>query len=244
MRTILCLGVTACTISACTIPEKQLVEADAPGAPFACLGMPLPSTADMQVTIAGTVADPFTGSTLPGASIEGYLVGVPTPIFTATAEANGAFSHEQGTGGVPRNAYLRTTLNGYITTSFYPAVPIVHDYSTNIQLLTQQDVATLAQVAQVTIDNTKGQILVAVVDCNGTPLSGATITTTPAGTIRYFVDGTPSPTAVATDMSGIAFVANVPAGNTTLSASASGMSLRSHNFDAVAGAFIQTDIQP
>lgn len=244
MRGVLCLAVTGCAIAACSIPEKHLVEADAPGAPFACIGMPLPSTADTQVTIAGTVSDPFTGNSVPGAAIVGYLIGVPAPIFTVNADNDGAFSHQQGTGGVPRNAYLRATLNGFINTDFYPAAPIVHDYSTNVQLLTQQDVATLAQVAQVTVDNTKGQILVAVVDCNGTPLSGATITTTPAGTIRYFVDGTPSPTAVATDMTGVAFVANVPAGNTTISANASSMALRSHNFDVVAGAFVQTDIQP
>lgn len=236
--------VLALVIAGCSFPEKELVAADAPGAPFACLGMPLPSTADMQVTISGTVADPFTGSILPGAAIEGFIVGVPTPIFTSTSDATGAFTHDQGTGNVPRNAYLKATLNGYIDTYLYPGVPIVHDYSASVQLLTQSDVMTLAQVSMVTIDPMKGNLLVAVVDCNGMPLSGATITTTPAGTVRYFVDGTPNTMAVATDMSGIAFVANVTAGNTTLAATVSGMTLRSHNFDVVAGAFLQTDIQP
>jgi hypothetical protein len=228
----------------CSFPEKQLVAGDAPGGPFECLGTPLPSTADMQVTIGGTVTNPFSGNKLPGASVQAFLVGVPAAIFTTMTDANGAFSHDQGTGNVPRNAYLKTTLNGYLDTYFYPAVPIVHDYTTDIQLQTTADLTTLAMVAQVTVDATKGQLLIIVTDCNGTPLSGATITTTPAGTTRYFVEGAPSPTAVATDMSGVAYVANLPAGNTTLNASVAGMALRQHNFDVVAGAFVQTDIQP
>jgi hypothetical protein len=232
-------------VAACSIPEKRLVLADAPGEPFACLNQPLPTTANVQVTLSGTVAAPVSGSVLANVSVEGFLAGTPTPIFTATTDATGAFSHDQGTGGVPRDAHLRATLNGYLDTYFYPAVPITRDFAAQIQQLTTADVATIGNVGQVAIDTAKVNLIISVIDCNGVPVSGAVVTTVPAGTVRYFAGGSPSPTAVATDsMTGAALVANVPLSNTTISATVDGMTLRSHNFDTVAGAIMQTEIQP
>jgi hypothetical protein len=107
------------------------------------------------------------------------------------------------------------------------------------------DVQTIGNVGQVTIDTQQANFLVTVTDCNGMPLAGATISTVPAGTVRYFAAASPSPTAVATDaMTGSALVANVAPSNTTIQATVGGMTLRSHNLDGVAGAIMQTEIQP
>jgi hypothetical protein len=45
-------------------------------------------------------------------------------------------------------------------------------------------------------------------------------------------------------MTGSALVANVAPSNTTIQATVGGMTLRSHNLDGVAGAIMQTEIQP
>jgi hypothetical protein len=239
---LITVAVLLASLAACSIPEKQLA---ATGPPYACLGQPLPTTASAKLTIGGLVLDPFTGDMIPNAAVEGFLVGTTAPIFTTQSDGNGAFSQDQGTGGVPRNAYLKVSPNGYLPTYYYPAVPIAQDLQIDIQMLTSTDVMTIGSVGGVAIDPTKGNFLVVVVDCNGMPISGATVTTVPAGTVRYFVNFTPSATAVATDeKTGAALVANVPLSNTTINATVGGMTLRSHNFDAVAGAIMLTEIQP
>ncbi len=240
MRAVMAV-VALAAATACSIPEKQLTVND----PFGCLGDPLPTTAATRVTIAGTLADPFNGTVVGNAAVEVFLVGTPSPIVTTTSDAGGKFSQDQGTGGAPRNAFLRVSPNGYLPTYYYPAVPITRDVQTEIQLLTAAGLGTIAMVSGVTLDPSKANFLVTVTDCNGRPLAGATVTTNPAGTVRYFAEATPSPTAVATDaMTGSALVANVPISNTTVSAMVSGMTLRSHTLDSVAGAIMQTEIQP
>jgi hypothetical protein len=231
-------------LGACSIPEKHL--SDAAGGPYECLGQPLPSTADAKITISGHVSDPFTGNPINGGAVEGYLVGVPSSIFTTTTDATGAFAHDQGTGGVPRNAYLKMTANGFLDAYFFPSAPLAHSMvQDRLTQMTSSDIQTIGQVANVTIDPTKVQLVVVVVDCNGNAVPGATISTTPPGTIRYFEAATPSATAVATDsMTGAALVANLAPSNTTINATVQGMTLRSHNFDTVAGALMQTEIQP
>ena len=229
-------------LGACTYPEKELV---AQGPPFACYNKPLPSTAAERVTIAGTLQDPFDGKKLTGTAVEVFLVGTAVPIFTATSDGNGAFSHDQGTGGAPRDAYLRAAPNGYLPTYFYPAVPISGNITATLQLLTAMDVATIGAVAGITVDTTKANFLVSVIDCNGDAIAGATISTNPPGKVTYFANATPSPVAVATDaMTGSALVSSVAVSNTTINATVSGMTLRSHNLDGVAGAIMQTEIQP
>jgi hypothetical protein len=239
------LAATSATSAApgCMIPEKQLTPE---GDPFGCLNQPLPATAKDPVMIAGTLHDPFSGTKISGAVVEGYQVGLSTRIFMTTSDAGGNFSQTQGTGTVPRNAYLRVAPNGYVPSYYYPAVPIANDIATQIQLFTMNDLGTLASAAQVTIDPTKAILAVTVTDCNGMPLGGAAVTTQPAGTVRYFdASATPSPTAVATDShTGTALVVNVPPSNTTINAMVQGKTLRTHAIDAAAGALTQTEIQP
>lgn len=238
------IAATAVLASACSIPEKQLTPL---GPPYACLGQPLPTTAKTQVTITGTLSDPFTGNMISGAVVLGFQVGIPNvPIFMTTSDAGGQFTQRQGTGNVPRDAYLKVAPNGYLGTYYYPAVPITDDADATIQLFTTMDLGTIAAVAQLNVDPAKAMFAVSVVDCNGMPVGGAKVTTNPPGDVRYFdATATPSPTAIATDSrTGTALIANVPVSNTTINATVSGMTLRSHTIDAVAGAMIQTEIQP
>lgn len=243
-RVALVAGAAIAMSTACSIPEKRLIGVS--DDPFGCLGGPLPTTAKNPVTIAGTLVDPFNGRPVGNATVEGFLVGTTSSIFTTTSDAQGGFSREQGLGGVPRSAFVRGTANGYVASYFYPAVPIADDVDLKIQMLTATDLATIAMVAGVgQLDPTRTNLFVSVVDCNGVPVAGATVATTPPGTVRYFANATPSPTSIATDATtGSALIANIPISNTIISATVNGMTLRSHPFDGVAGALMQTDIQP
>ncbi len=81
-------------------------------------------------------------------------------------------------------------------------------------------------------------------NCAGTPIAGATVTSSPAGQVRYNAGGAPSSTANATADDGVAYIANVAAGNVTIQASAGGHTLRSHIVNARANAITLTQIQP
>ncbi|MEO7736161.1 MAG: hypothetical protein ABIY55_34705 [Kofleriaceae bacterium] len=226
----------------CSFPEKTLT---AKQGPLACLGQPLPSTAPSQVTITGVMADPYTGMPIAGAAVEGFLVGATAPIFTVTSSATGEFTRDQGTGGTPRETYLRVAPNGYLPTYYYPATPIAGDVEARMSLFTSTELGVIGQVAQVTLDPGKVTFLIGVVDCNGDPVAGATVSSDPPGQVRYFANDTPSPSAISTDAkTGSAMIANVPASNTTISATLGGMALRSYDLEGVAGAIMEPLIQP
>jgi hypothetical protein len=243
------LRVAIILLGACSIPEKHLVDAEGP---YSCLNQPLPTSADSKITITGLVKDLRTDDPVPDSQIQGFLVGVNTAIFTTATATDtndpttlGTFSQDQATGGSPLDAYLRASKNGYLDTFFHPAAPLTTNYSNQIEALTIDDLTTLAAVGGVTLDPSLAQILVVVRDCTGMPIGGATVSSQPSGTIRYFVNATPSASATATDsQKGVALILNTPVSNTTINAEVLGMTLRSHNMDTVGGATIQTEIRP
>jgi hypothetical protein len=246
-RMTVAIVVTAAAIAgltACSVPEKHLV--DGSGDPFGCLGAALPSMAQNPITIDGSLIDPFIPLAVAGASVEGFLVGTTASIFTVTSDANGEFSRKQGSGGVPRSVFLRASPNGYLPSYFFPAVPVSDHTIAAIQMLTAMELATIASVAETgDLDPAKANLFVSVIDCNGNAVAGATVATTPPGTVRYFANKFPSPTSIATDaITGSAVIANIPISHTTISATVNGMTLRSSAFDGVAGALMQAEIQP
>jgi hypothetical protein len=235
------------TAGACDFPEKRLTPVDAQGPAFACLGQPVSNTADAKVPISGSLEDPFTGDMLANVVVEGFLANQPQmSFFTTTSAADGKFTHDQGTGGAPLDIFLRTTPNGYAAAYFYPAVAIAHKYDrASIQMFAPAEVAMIAGLAGATVDPAKVVYFVTVIDCNGNFVPGATVASNPPGDIRYFANRRPSGDAVATDaMTGSAMILNVPPGNATISATVNGMVLRSHSLGGVAGALMETEIQP
>jgi hypothetical protein len=237
------LVLVLCALAACSYPEKVMI--DATGTPYGCLNAPPPTTAANPIVVSGTVDDAFTMTPVANAAVAGQLSGVTTPIFVDHTDASGKFRQSQATNGAPLSWFFHISDNGYIDTYYYPSRPLTHDVSyPSLLLLTSMDMATLASLAQITVNPGDSTALLTVNDCNGTPVAGATIATTPAGTIRYFNGVQPSTTATATDAGGVVMVANLPPGNVMLSATAGGMAFKAVNFESVAGAIIQTEIQP
>jgi hypothetical protein len=244
----LAIAAIIASAAACSIPEKELaLQTDAAvGDPLACLGKPLPSTAKASVKIAGTVMDPFTPSDSPaGAAIEAFLVGNSGSVFSETLGAMGEFSHDQGTGQVPHDFYMKTAPNGFIPSLYYPPVPLAADLNATIFVFTPANLGPIGALAGLTFDTTKAVFTVVVTDCNGKALGGATVSSEPPGDVRYFINSAPNPSAVSTDsMFGLVLIANVPAVSVTIKGQYMGMELRSHTMDAQPGYHIMTGIQP
>jgi hypothetical protein len=235
-------------VSACSIPEKQLIDAApaAKGPPFACFGQLPPTTANPQITITGNLIKAFSQETVPTAPIEVHANNPDALITTIMTNSDGAFTYSQATARMPQDLFLRTAPPGFLETRYYPAAPIVRDLKTDVQVLTTMDLATLAAVAGISIDTTKATFVVTVSDCNGDPVAGAMIATQPvARNMLYLANGRPSTTAVATDsFTGTAFAANVDISSTTITATVGTMTLHRSPIAGAPGVIVQAEIQP
>ena len=209
---------------------------------FACLGAPLPTTAPANVTLAGiaktvttTGQNPVAGITVTAFSSAGAT------LESDTSDSAGAYSITTASGGVPVDGYAQATGTGYMTTYLYPAAPIADNIDNATALVIDAGTFFAIQVIAGLGGLGDGQqpgngwIGVIVEDCNGDPVEGATVTTSPAGSaIRYLgpPDGLPVADDTSTDASGLALVFNVPAGNVEVDASFGGHSLREHTVNA------------
>jgi hypothetical protein len=217
-----------------------------PTGEFDCLGDPLPTTAANPITVSGQVqAGAFSPGPLDAALVTAFATGTAESLAVDTSDAGGAYSLTVATGGVPLNGYVRVQKGGYITTYGYPAVPLVASAIQNVLVPTSGEIDVLEFATDVTQGAGNGFIGVVVVDCAGDPIQGATVATTPAGTVRYNNSAsTPSPSATSTAADGVAYVFNVAAGNVLVSATGGGHVLRAHTVNARADAVTLTEVKP
>jgi hypothetical protein len=243
-------AVVILALGACSYPEKELVDGNGP--PFGCINAPAPTTATNPAEVSGKVVQASPGTPLANVSVAGHLVGNPASIFVAQTGADGTFKQSQNTGGTPLDLFLEVSANGNSRTFYYPPYLFTRNtfYPTGgpqmsaIQLFNQQDKSNVQMASGITLDPAKGHVLLNLEDCNGAPLSGGTVTSSPAGTIIYFNDVSPSPALTSTGSLGVALIANLPPGNVTVSSMARGMALKTHNMQVVADSFIQVEIGP
>lgn len=257
MRSIAIAAAIAVAAPACSIPEKQLVAADAPPGPYDCHNVHTPATAPDPVTISGTVQVAVTGQPVAGASVTLFEAGLSLPPMTVGAD--GKYSFQVRTGGVPANVHLQVTNNAFLTTVFYPAEAITKDIVIDPLMFTSE-IATdvTSHMGIMNLDPAKVLLLITVVDCNETPVAGATVTASPLGDpIHYFVDNpspSPDPNATRTDKAtGSAVAANVLPQVITVGATMPSpmdpsmtWTLLGHTIDAggAQGAVVETEIRP
>ncbi|MGH7285630.1 MAG: hypothetical protein ACRELY_29270, partial [Polyangiaceae bacterium] len=113
-----------------------------------------------------------------------------------------------------------------------------------VLMLTTTVYAFLPSLLGATQDAGKGVVGVLVLDCDGNPVEGATVASSPAGEAHYNDASGPSTTATSTAADGIAYLFNVPAGDVVLSGTAGAITLRSHHFVSRTNAFTTTLITP
>src|SRR6267143_1567354 len=218
--------------------------AHSPSAAFACLGDTLPSTAPSTIHISGRISyNALNPTALGGAEVLASHTGTDT-LAADTSDTAGLYALTISTGGTPVSGYLQVKKSTYLSSYAYPARPLAADAVNNVLLITSSEFAFLANLVGVTPVPGDGFIGVIVKDCQGNPIAGATVTTSPAGTYRYDAGSTPSSTATSTSADGVAYVANVTAGNVTVQANAGGHALRQHVVNALADAVTLTEIQP
>jgi hypothetical protein len=219
-------------------------DSSGPAAGFGCLGDTLPTTAPAGIAVTGQIRT-FSQSPISGATVSAFRNSDTTAaLATATSNTPGNYTLQLTTGGTPVDGYLRVTHSGQIDTYAYPSRPLTADFATNVTMITTAELALLGSAVGVTQTAGNGLIAVVVANCDGTPIAGATVTTSPAGTVRYNSGAAPSPSATSTAADGVAYVLNVAAGNVTVQASGGGHTLRQHIVTARADAVTLTEIQP
>jgi hypothetical protein len=219
-------------------------DSSGPAAGFECLGQALPTTAPPSIIVTGqTKGNVLTPNALSNVEVLVSRTGADT-IGADTSNTPGFYSITVATGGTPVNGYLQLKKSGYITTYAYPAVPLAGDATENVLMVTPTEFSLLAQAAGITPTPGAGFIGIVVKNCAGTPIQGATVSSTPGGTVLYNVAGVPNSQAAATAADGVAYIANVTAGNVTVKSTASGHTLRQHVVNARGDAITLTEIQP
>jgi hypothetical protein len=227
-----------CALVACTYPEKEF------DGPFTCFGAPPPTTADPLVNLAGTTIDPQTKMPVGLVTVALQDAQMST-IFTATSDINGRFTIPLNTNGTPVVGIdLFASAVGRINSYYFPWRPITQDLDIVLSVLSTTEASALVLGAGVTMTPGDGTILLSINDCNEGPISGATLASSPAGTVRYFMGIQPLMMGSATDPGGVAMVANLAPGNISLTATVGTMTLPSRNVKTVADSFTLTEIQP
>lgn len=217
-----------------------------PQAGFECLGQALPTTAPASIDLSGQVKkNVLTPVPNPGAIVTAFRTSdTTTALATATSDTPGRYSMSLATGGTPIDGYIRVTDSSHIATYAYPPVPMAASDSQNVQMVSASEFGALAASAGVTPQAGKGFIGIVVTDCTGAPIAGATVSSTPAGTVRYNAGGVPSSAAGATSADGVAYIANVTAGNVRVQANGGGHTLRAHTVTARGDVITLTEIRP
>jgi hypothetical protein len=217
-----------------------------PGAPdapvgtgaFGCLGAQMPTTAPATITLAGAADTIGLGGSSPveGATITAFDAS-DAQVGTATSAADGAYSISVPTGSAPVDGHVRGVGpkgGGYLDTLLFPPNPLYADTSSARVLLLTSSTFGLLETFGVDQTDTKGFLAVLVLDCNGDPVQGATVTAPDGATVIYTNGNLPDDQAQATDASGAALIFNVEPGSVTVDATYNSMSFREHAVDVVA----------
>jgi hypothetical protein len=217
------------------------------GGDFSCVGRALPTTAPAQVTLTGVVKslNGFSLEPLSQATVAAFPATGATALATSTSDDAGVFSLTFATGGVPVNGYLKAKGSGKVDTYYYPPSPIAGSGAVGIVTLFSKDTLDLLSAfAGVGQDAGAGQAVVALVDCGGFGVPGATLSLSPGAgaTTVYFENNLPKAAATKTDSSGVAGVFNLPTGTITVGADAGVATLRPTTVQSRAGAVTQTTV--
>lgn len=180
-----------------------------------------------------------------GVTVASFKEGATAATSMTTSDASGNFTLAIPTMNMPVDGYLLAQISGFKDSYIYPAAPLVADKSgIPVLVLTAQTFDAAFAFAQVSRTPGSGFVGVQVIDASGASVAGATVTSTPAGTVRYNMGGLPNKNATVTDTDGIAFVLNVTAGSVMVSANKAGATFHTHAVNARADQVTQTQIAP
>jgi hypothetical protein len=170
--------------------------------PGAC---PALVTAPDPFTVSGATFT-FTGfqttAPVPSVAITAFDATTGAAVATTTSAGDGTYTLEIG-GGTSRALRLDLVNSQYLTTHEYTGVFLDGDLASyRSPLWGDGSMSAIYGAGQVTWDQTKGNIDIAIEQCDGTPIDGATVTVSPPpGTLEYLrSDGAPDPALTSTTM--------------------------------------------
>lgn len=198
--------------------------------PYPCESQPFPTTAPASITVSGVVSDVASGP-LAGVRVDAFKTGTVGSIDSTTTDAQGTFSLTVATGGTPLDGYVKASHSGYLDTYAFPSAPLPADASIALTVVTPTEFSFLATQAGVSPTAGNGSLAIRPVDCSGTSVPTATVTTNPASTPH-------------SDGSGDFFEFNLAPGTVSVGASYQGHTFHSHPVVAVADAVTITVVAP
>lgn len=159
------------------------------------------ATAPNPFTLSGTAftytasSPPDNTASVPAVAISAYDATTNEMLGTATSDAAGNYSIAIA-GGVSRAVRLDLVNASYLTTHQYTGFALDADFSGyQSPLWGDGSIGTIYGDANVTWDNTKGNLEVTVEQCDGTPIEGATVQISPAPEAIEYLDPTGPPNA-------------------------------------------------
>jgi hypothetical protein len=216
-------------------PDASVVDAvpsaDARTDRFRCQGEPLPTTAADPLTVSGMVNEARINGTpaVVGATVEVFRRSGGDAIATTTSGSGGAYTIAVDTDGEPLDTYVRASSGSLLKTELYAAAPVVGDATSSSFILTS---LTLLDFAAGTVGanqtSGRGAATLSIVDCDGNPVEGATVTGFGQTRVYYAVDGKPNQAATATSADGLAFIFDVAPGDVQINAMVDGEALRAN----------------
>lgn len=248
------------TLGACGSDAKSTVDAsktidaavDAPPITIdspPAVACPVPPTVPPMITISGTGRQVvnFSIGTSAGVLVEAFRGTSTTPEATTTTAADGKYSITFTTNGVGVNGTIRGKKATFLDSYLYPGNLIYADVaSAPVLMLKQSDIDLIASLAGASpLAKGTNFVGVAVTDCAGDSLAGATITTTPSVKIRYNGSNSlPSSSATATAADGVAFLFEVPTGNIAITATVNGLAYPARTVKVIANTTAATILAP
>ncbi len=175
------------------------------------------------------------------------LVG--TPLAMATSDSSGNYSLELATGGIAPQVVLTFTHQAYFTTTAFLDAPLDRDTTSPAQQVwidgdgpvwtsSAMDAVYGTSLSSLSVDPMKSTLSVSTTDCSGNPLTGVSITVTPAPDEADYIgtNGYPSPGATATIAPNTELVGfNAQPGTTHISATAPGYTFEDQTVEVLAG---------
>jgi hypothetical protein len=184
------------------------------------------------ITLSGIAKEISTSGTTPlaGVMLTAYAAADDSVLGMATSAADGTFAISVTTDAAI-DGYLKATFaTTYKETYLYPPHVIDADYANvPVYVLSKNTYGVVNALLQNNQQVTNGWIGLVIEDAAQATVTGATVTSTPAGTVNYNGNsGLPSKTATSTAADGIAYDTNIAAGTVTVAAAKSGATFLSH----------------
>lgn len=210
-----------------------------------------PVNVPQTIMISGTAVEvQATGSEpLAGVLVEAFANSDENTVITmATTDAQGNYTLTVETDGNALDGFLKATANGVLVTYLYPPEPLADDFdgaAINMISSNTLNLLTGGLFCDETQDSNNGAIAALVYDSNDMPVAGAMMNASPAPSSVCYngANDLPDGDATETAADGIGYMFNVT-GAATVSATAPGLTLRSHGVTARPGALTTTLIRP